>query len=240
MFVIDFDAPAVEVPLERPLEPASEGTFGLELPADAPHPPAPGGAGTPVSIGPVVPARTLPSYAVILIGGLALVCLALSVALVAALSSDAPDLAQAAPEPPAGPVIEPLSPSPDDTDPGAVSPADFPADPAPIPIGLITQLEAASEEPLEVELSRLLEAIQHGFGTRSARLEPTLRSYVYRMSARFEWNPNTFRVAVTAPDVRLAEARKALLDQLFPDAVATGRLEVGVGAGPHALTLVTE
>lgn len=189
------------------------------------------------------PARpALPSYAVVIIGGLALACLALCVALVTALTSPEPTpppIVTATPEAIAAPGTTP-EPTPAGQTGASATPADFPAPPAPIPVDLITALEAASSEPLEVELSRLLEAIQHGFGGQSARLEPTLRSYVYRMAARFEWNPNTFRVAATAPDARLAEARKALLESLFEEAVGTGRLAVGTGTGPHALTLVTE
>ena len=119
-------------------------------------------------------------------------------------------------------------------------PASFTAEPTAIPVELLTRLEEASDEALYVELARLLEAMQFGFGRRSAQLEPTLRSYVYRMGSRFEWNPDTFRVAVTAPDPALATTRAALLERLFEDAVAAGRLDVGTGVGPHALTLVTE
>lgn len=235
----DFDVPLVEVPIERPLEPTPVGTFGLELPSNAPSPATrttPSPEADPVDAPAprrVVRRRGLPSYAVIAIGGLALACLALVVALVAALgaTSEASDTL-AAPGPPVPEAIAAAEPE--------ASPAFFPAEPAPIPVDLLTQLEAASDQPLEVELGRLLEAIQEGLGTQSARLEPTLRSYVYRMTARFEWNPHTYRIAVTAPDARLAEARKALLDQLFADAVASGRLRVGTGIGPHALTLVTE
>ena len=52
-----------------------------------------------------------------------------------------------------------------------------PVEPSPIPVELLTRLEAASEEPLDVELSRLLDAIQHGFGRRSAVLEPSCEPF---------------------------------------------------------------
>ena len=60
------------------------------------------------------------------------------------------------------------------------------------------------------------------------------------MTSRFVWNPDSFRVAVTAPDPDLAEARGALLKSLFEDAVAAGRLEVGTGTGPHALMVIPD
>ena len=187
----------------------------------------------------------LPSWGIALVGALSLACLALTAALAIA-ATDRPRV-EAAPAPAdtegaAAPAAAEPASATSSTPPLApsVSPADFSADPAPIPVDLLTRLEEASSEPLDVELSRLLDAIQHGFGRRSAQLEPTLRSYVYRMASRFEWNPDSFRVAVTAPDPDLAAARAVLLERLFEDAVAAGRLDVGTGVGPHALTLVTE
>ena len=217
--------------------------FALELPGYRSAPPAPpleeeDATDTDALTWSASALPYLPSHAVVLIGGLALACLALTVALLAALT--------AAPTPDAAPVqiappVETASAdaAPDPT-PLAATPASFPAEPASIPIELITELEASSDQPLEVELARLLDAIQHGFGTGSVRLEPTLRSYVYRMSSRFEWNPDSYRVAVTAPSDALADARGALLRDLFADAVASGRLQISAGTGPHALTLVTE
>ncbi|MEM1117246.1 MAG: hypothetical protein AAF845_05120 [Bacteroidota bacterium] len=230
------DAPVVEVVFDR----TAAGTAPPEAAASEPTPSA-----APSSAQAAAPVRPLlPSYAVVIIGGLALACLALSVALITALTQPQPiripDLTAAV-----GAALPGASEASDDTaadepTPGATAtPADFPAPPVPIPVDLITDLEAASSETLDVELNRLLAAIQHGFGTQSARLEPTLRSYVYRMTARFEWNPDTHRVAVTAPDPRLADARRVLLEDLFEDAIASGRLEIGTGTGPHALTLVT-
>lgn len=119
-------------------------------------------------------------------------------------------------------------------------PALFPAEPRPVPQDLITSLEAASGEPLPVELGRLLSAIQEGFGVQSIQLAPELRPYAFRMASRFDWNPDTFRVAVTAPTADLAEARAATLRRLFESAVGAERLQVRSGAGPHALTLVSD
>ncbi|WP_412062679.1 hypothetical protein [Rubrivirga sp. IMCC45206] len=222
-------APDAPAPPERPFHvEALDGDgadHGFPLPpGPAPEAPAdvpPGVAG--------VGAPPMPSWGIVLLGGLSLLCGVLAIALALALQPQATE-AVAAP-----PVAETAAaPAPER------APATFSAEPTPIPVELITRLEAASEEPLDVELSRLLDAMQHGFGRRGAVLEPTLRSYVYRMASRFEWNPDAFRVAVTAPDPALATARGALLERLFEDAVAAGRLTVGTGVGPHALTLVAE
>ncbi len=181
---------------------------------------------------PAAPGRPpLSSRAVALTGGLTLLSLALAVALGAA-SGDAH------PAPAVGPAVASLGPPARPM--SAFSQAPPSADPVPIPVDLLTRLEEADRKPLDVELGRLLDAVQYGFGTRSAQLEPTLRSYAYRTSSRLAWTPDTFRVAVTAPDPALAAARGARLARLFEDATATGQLQVGTGAGAHALTLVSE
>ena len=119
-------------------------------------------------------------------------------------------------------------------------PALFPSEPNPVPQELITDIEASSGEPLPVELGRLLSAIQEGFGRESVQLAPELRAYVFRMASRFDWNPDTFRVAVTAPDAELAEARATTLRRLFENATGSERLQIRSGAGPHSLTLVSD
>ena len=176
-------------------------------------------------------AAPLPSWAVAVIGGLSLLSLLLALALAAALTSPEPS-ADVSP-PPASAPAEPAAPA-------LAAPATFSAEPSPIPVDLITRLEEAGDQEFDVELSRLLDAVQHGFGRRSARLEPTLQAYVYRTSSRFLFDADRHRVAVTAPDAPLAAARAALLEQLFADAVAEGKLEVGHAVGPHALALVSE
>ena len=213
---------------------------GVEIPPSPAPPPlatAPAsatlGAESETEAGPARPAprpRTpLPSWAVAVIGGLSLLSLTLLLALVSVMSGEpAPDAESPSEREPTAEAAP------------AATPASFPAEPSTIPVDLITRLEEAGDQDLSVELSRLLDAVQHGFGRRSARLEPTLQAYVYRMSSRFQFNHDSHRVAVTAPDASLAAARAALLEQLFADAVAEGKLEVGHGVGPHALALVTE
>lgn len=186
------------------------------------------------------PTPVFSSTAVLVIGALSFACLVLSVLL---LSPDTAPAAEA-PLPPAAGVDGPASGSDPDGEagiPGGVAAASsFSAEPQPIPVALITRLEASSDAPLETELGHLLDAVQHGFGDESARLEPTLRSYVYRMASRFMWNPDTFRVAVTSPDPTLAAARGALVERLFDDAVEAGRLQVRSGTGPNALQVLSE
>lgn len=220
-------------------------------------------AGTAARRHPGGPSAGLPSWAVLALGSLTLTTLGL-LALLVLGARPAPATAadglsepatEAATRPPDEPADEPAgetatSAQPSDSDSATVSapegapagadatPAAFSAAPRPIPVGLITRLEAASNEPLHRELTHLLTAVQHGFGAESAQLEPSLRSYVYRMASRFEWNPDTFIVAVTAPTPALAEARSATLRRLFGDAVASRRLVIRPAVGPDALTLV--
>ena len=133
------------------------------------------------------PPGTLP----IVIGVLALTSLLLGAALLTALSDaqastpGAVDLeaapTRAATEPDTPETVEPVTAPASDRP----SVASFPADPSPIPVDLLTRLESAGDSSLETELGFLLDAIQHGFGRNSARLEPTLRSYVFRMTSRF-------------------------------------------------------
>lgn len=213
-----------------------------DVPAAAPSRAASGEAAPPPSWPEVAaeapaPRVPLPSYAVPIIGGLMVGCVALLVALAVAVVSPAPAAPPALTEVAAAPPSAPEPPRPvADVRP---TPASFPAMPLPIPIDFLTRLEEASDQPLDVELARLFDAVQFGFGARSARLEPTLRSYVFRASSRLEWSPDTFRVQVAAPSADLAAARAALLTHLFQEAAASGRLVIGPTVGPHGLTLVS-
>ena len=186
-------------------------------------------------------ARPLPSYGVAAIGGLSLLCLALSVALAAALSTPtgaaghSDGAVESAVGQSAGGEADGEAASEAAAPP---SPAAFAAAPRPIPVELLTGLEAAGERPVATELNALLGALQHGFGTESARLEPTIGSYAARTAARLALAADTFRVAVTAPSADLAEARAALVSRLFAE--GGGHVRVAAGIGPHALTLVSD
>lgn len=205
-----------------------------------------GSGPAPVPVRSPRPRRPLPSRAVLAIGSLALTCLTLLAALVLATTSPTARASAAEAHPSEASPVPADAAREAETDaeadaPTAASEAGAPAgEPAVIPADLLARLEAASDAPLPTELGLFLEAVQLGFGSESAQLEPALRSYAYRLASRFEWNPDHFQIAVTAPDPALAEARSALLGRLFAAAVASGRLTLRAGAGAHALTLVTE
>lgn len=196
----------------------------------------------PVASGP--PANHLPSWAVLAMGALSLACVALAALLFSARAADTPGSTTA--EASEAFSVFPAA-TPDETVTAGAIAADTPAaaeptlgaEPAPVPSDVLTRLEAAGNGPLHGELAQLLSAVQVGFGSESAQLDPTLRSYTTRMAGRFEWNPDTFRVAVTAPSAALAEARAGTLRRLFGAAVASKRLVVQTATGPDALTLVS-
>lgn len=113
----------------------------------------------------------------------------------------------------------------------------FDAESHPISSGVITALEQAAEEPLDVELSRLLDAIQQGFGESSIQVAPTLRPYAYRLAGRMNIRPGAYRVRVAAPSEELAIARAEVLGRLFEAAgVVTSRLTFVPRTGIHSLT----
>jgi hypothetical protein len=113
----------------------------------------------------------------------------------------------------------------------------FTAEAAPLPASVITALEQASEEPLDVELSRLLDAIQQGFGESSIQIAPALRPYAYRLAGRMNIRPGAYRVRVAAPSESLAEARAQVLGRLFESAgVVSSRLTFVPRPGIHSLT----
>lgn len=179
-------------------------------------------------------AAALPSYVVLALGGGALSVLGLVAVM---LASATPPEAQAAPialaAPPLADEAPDLRPAP------VVAETTFGADPTPVSADVLQRLEQSSNEPLHGELTQLLDAVQAGFGSTSADLDPALRGYTVRMASRFEWDPDTFRVAVTAPRADLADARARLLRRVFADAVASRRLQIQTATGPDALTLVS-
>ena len=179
----------------------------------------------------------LPSWVVLALGSAALSALSLLALLALRPFDAAPDAADVV----ATETVA-ATPAPADTAPVAAEPtgpaaASFGTDPTPVPADVLARLEAASNEPLHGELSQLLRAIQVGFGSQSAQVDPALRPYTVRMASRFEWNPDTFHIAVAAPSADLAAARVATLQRVFGDAVAARRLLIEPTTGPDALTL---
>ena len=189
-------------------------------------------------------AAHLPAWAILALGSLALACLSLlallllndrleaEVATPGPIGSTLPVVADSAP------IVAGGAPSQAAEPPAALA-TTFGTDPVSIPAEVLARLEAASNEPLRGELTELLTAVQVGFGSDSAQLDPALRSYATRMASRFEWNPDTFRVAVAAPAPALADARASTLRRLFGDAVASERLVIRTVTGPGALTLAS-
>jgi hypothetical protein len=166
------------------------------------------------------------------IGALALACLAL----VAALAFEA-----TAPEPPLAldaPAVAAMQAAVPEAAPAPSAPeAVFAAEPEPIPTALLTALEQAAEEPLDVELARFLDALQYGFGASSAQVEPTLRPYAFRLAGRLNVRGGSFVVRVAAPDLALAEARAEALRRLLDAAgVVPGHLRVATARGAPTLT----
>lgn len=197
--------------------------------------------------------RPLPSRAILAIGTLSLTCVTLLAALVLTAAAGTPAASGAPPDavpagtvpadaPPALPAAGdgPASDVPADAAFASVPTAESGVDAQPVPPDLLASLEAAADAPLPTELALFLRAAQHGFGDRSARLDPSLQSHAYRLASRFEWNPDSYTIAVAAPTLALAQERAARLSQLFSAAVASGRLTIRPSAGPHALSLVTE
>jgi hypothetical protein len=185
---------------------------------------------------PVPSGPPLPSRAVLAIGALALTCLALLAALALEAAEREAPLALDGPsslEGPPGAAAALAAPRPPAPAPGAV----YPDEPEPIPAGLLAVLEQAAEEPLDVELARLLEALLHGFGESSVQVEPTLRPYAFRLAGRLNVRGGAYVVRVAAPDPALAEARAETLGRLFEAAgVVPGRLRVVARRGVPALT----
>lgn len=189
----------------------------------------------------------LSSRAIVMVGGIALFCLALITALIlesggnaggSQLQLDIPaeqaseQTSQSDPSAGQGGGLLPLAATE-----AAGDRVLFDAESHPISTGVITALEQAAEEPLDVELNRLLEAIQQGFGESSIQIAPSLRPYAYRLAGRMNIRPGAYRVRVAAPSEELANARAEVLGRLFELAgVVNRRLTFVPGMGIHSLT----
>lgn len=122
---------------------------------------------------------------------------------------------------------------------GTEAPTDSPvydSEAHPISATTLTALEQAAEEPIDIELARLLEAIQQGFGESSIQIEPTLRPYAFRLAGRLNIRPENYRIRVSAPIEDLAIARAEILGRLFESAgVVSNRLTFTPRTGIHSL-----
>ena len=197
----------------------------------------------PVASGPS-PSGELPSWAVLALGALALACVSLAALAFSAREAGTPGTTPGGTPTETSEAVSIFPAATPDESADGLAAADTAepapgAEPTPVPSDVLMRLEAAGNGPLHGELSQLLSAVQVGFGSGSAQLDPALRSYTTRMAGRFEWNPDTFRVAVSAPSADIAEARAGTLRRLFGAAVASKRLVIEAAAGPDALTLVS-
>lgn len=139
--------------------------------------------------------------------------------------------------PPDGAPLPITAPSTDEPSGNEAPDRIYPADPQSIPATVLAALEQAAEEPLEVELSRLLDALQFGFGESSIQVEPTLRPYAFRLAGRMNVRGGSFRVRVGAYDEALARQRAESLRRLFEAAgVVPGRLQFSPRSGAPGLT----
>ena len=186
----------------------------------------------------------LTSRQVAVAGGLSLLSLTLFVAF--ALLASAGDTAEAAPSAPTStaptPPVQTVAGPTAEVPPHAAAPsladlaAQFPAEPALIPQEVLTRLELAGADSVHRELGLYLGALQLGFASRSVQVEPTLRSYAFRLAERVNAHPERYRVLVVAPTAPLAQARAAVLERFFARAGALpDRLRIVPLVGPHGL-----
>ena len=186
---------------------------------------------------PVPRSTPLPSYAILAIGGLSLVCLGL-LAVVAwnVEQTTAPPLHLDGPGASSTPPPEPIEPLPLEE---PTHTSAFDTEPQRIPNDLVIDLELAAEETIDVELDRYFEAVLHGFGESSAQIEPTLPTYAARLAGRLNAQSVSYHIEVTAPDSALAAARAESLRRLFEaKGVVSERLLFTAERGAPGLTVV--
>lgn len=143
----------------------------------------------------------LSSRAILIIGGLALLCLMLAAALAfQALGND--DMAPALDAPAAGAGLASAAPAS-----SSIRDAANWTESLPVSDTTLTAIERAALGPLEGELQRLARALGAAFGRSSADVAPVLRPYIAHAAQRMSVHPARFRLVVEAPDVELASAR---------------------------------
>jgi hypothetical protein len=166
----------------------------------------------------------LSSRAILAIGTLTLVCLALAAALAFQAIGD---------EPPAmdgqeAGVTQPVEAS--TVPPRAIREA------LPVSDTTLTGIERAAMGPLEGELDRLALALQGAFGRSSAEVAPVLQPYVAHAAERMRTHPGRFVLVVTAPDPALAAARaEGILRAFEGTGLPADMLRMTAGAGPPSV-----
>jgi hypothetical protein len=166
----------------------------------------------------------LSSRAILAIGTLALVCLALAAALAFQAIGE---------EPPAMDGQEALVTQPvqaSTVPPRAIREA------LPVSDTTLTGIERAAMGPLEGELDRLALALQGAFGRSSAEVAPVLQPYVAHAAERMRTHPARFVLVVTAPDPELAAARaEGILRAFEGTGLPADILRMTAGAGPPSV-----
>jgi hypothetical protein len=172
------------------------------------------------------------SRAILMVGSLALLCLALAAALAF----------QAIREPePAPPALDAsAAASGVATSPATRTRSRLPntlLESLPVSDTTLTSIERAAVGPLEVELVRLGRALQDAFGRSSSEVAPVLRPYVAHAAERMRSHPARFRLVVTAPDAELAAARADAILHAFEGAgLPADMLTMTAGAGAPDVT----
>lgn len=167
----------------------------------------------------------LSSRAILVIGTLALACLALAAALAFQAIGDEPPAMDADPAEVTAPALEAST-----VPPRAIREA------LPVSDTTLTGIERAAMGPLEGELERLALALQSAFGRSSAEVAPVLQPYVAHASERMRTHPGRFILVVTAPDPELAAARADGILRAFEGAgLPADMLRMTAGAGPPSV-----
>jgi hypothetical protein len=167
----------------------------------------------------------LSSRAILAIGSLALVCLALAAALAFQALGDEPPAMDASVGEAVTPAVETSS-----VPPRAIREA------LPVSDTTLTGIERAAMGPLEGELDRLAQALDGAFGRSSAEVAPVLQPYVAHAAERMRAHPARFILVVTAPDPELAAVRAEGILRAFQGAgLPADMLRMTAGAGPPSV-----
>ena len=148
----------------------------------------------------------MPSRAILIIGALGFLCLALLALLASQLGTSEvesvpPALQASSPEP----VALPEAPRPATPEPGAEG-------------DVQASLHDAYDEPMLAELFSFFDAVHVSYGDDKAQLPTPVRGYFDELVRRLNLEQETYHVTLSAPSLDLADRRAAGLLALFLDA----------------------
>ncbi len=172
------------------------------------------------------------SRAVLMVGTLALLCLALAAALafqaIGEPDETPPALEEASTEALAG---APVQRARETRRPNPL------LESLPVSDTTLTSIERAAMGPLELELERLGRALQGAFGRSSSEVAPVLRPYIAHAAERMRTHPARFRLVVNAPRADLAASRADAILVAFEGAgLPADMLTLTAGAGAPGVT----